>query len=238
MVPLSLENKIAVVTGASEGIGLAIAKAFSQKRAHVVLASRNAEKLKRAASEFDRAPLWVPCDVSKPEAVQHLRERVLSELGPPDILVNNAGISSFKPVWEISLETWRAVLDTNLTGTFLVTRAFLPEFMSRKSGHIVNIVSVAGISAFTECAAYCASKYGQLGLTRVLRQELIPYNVRVTAVLPGATDTAIWDGAPPEVDRSVMMRPEDIARSVVMACELGPNATVEEIILRPTSGDV
>ncbi len=233
-----LENKTVVVTGASEGIGLAIAKTFAERGARVVLTSRHADKLERAAAEFESSPLWTPCDVSKPQEVDALRAFVLSKLGPPDILVNNAGISVFKPVWEISPETWRSVLDTNLTGTFLVTRAFLPEFMSRRSGHIVNIVSVAAIANFTRCSAYCASKYGQLGFTRVLRQEMIPYNVRVTAVLPGATDTAIWNEADEDVDRAVMMRPEDIARSVLLACELGPNATAEEIILRPTGGDV
>ncbi len=238
MADVSLKNKIVVVTGGSSGIGLAIGRAFDDKGARVVLTSRSEEKLARAAASFRQKPLCVVCDVSIPGDVSRLREILLAQVGVPDILVNNAGISSFKPVWEISLQTWQAVLDTNLTGTFLVTKAFLPEWMARKSGHIVNIVSVAGISAFTECSAYCASKYGQLGFTRVLRQELIPYNIRVTAILPGATDTPIWDGFDADVDRNTMMRPDDVARAVILACELEPNATAEEIVLRPTSGDV
>ena len=238
MIENRVQNKIVLVTGASEGIGLAIAKLFSENGARVVLASRHPEKLKNVAAEVQAQSTLITCDVAKPADVIQLKKAVTEAFKTIDILINNAGITSFKPTWETTLEDWQAVLNTNLTGTFLVTRAFLPEFMQRKSGHIVNIVSVAGNTAFPNCVAYCSSKFGQLGFTRVLRQEMISYNVRVTAILPGVTNTAIWNDFEGTANRSRMMRPRDVAEAVWYACNTNEGVTPEEIILRPTSGDV
>ncbi|NOY78480.1 MAG: SDR family oxidoreductase [Calditrichaeota bacterium] len=238
MIENRIQNKIVVVTGASEGIGLAVARLFAENGARVVLASRDPEKLKIASAEIQGQSTPITCDVSKPEDVIRLKTAVMETFGTIDILINNAGVTRFKPTWETTLEDWQTILNTNLTGTFLVTRAFLPEFMQKKSGHIVNLVSVAGNTAFPNCSAYCSSKFGQLGFTRVLRQELIPYNVRVTAVLPGATDTAIWNDFEETPDRGRMMRPRDVAEVVWSACNADVRATPEEIVLRPTSGDV
>ncbi len=238
MIENRVQNKIVVVTGASEGIGLAIAKLFAESGARVVLASRNPGKLEKASAEIQAQSTGISCDVSSPEDVLRLKNSVLQTFGTIDVLINNAGVTGFKPTWETTLKEWQAILNTNLTGTFLVTQSFLPELMRKKSGHIVNLVSVAGNTAFPNCSAYCSSKFGQLGFTRVLRQELIPYNIRVTAVLPGATDTAIWNGFEGTPERSRMMRPRDVAEAVWYACNADERTTPEEIILRPTRGDV
>lgn len=238
MIENRVQNKIVVITGASEGIGFAVAKLFAEKGARVVLASRSPGKLKDASAKIRAQSTLITCDVSKPADVAQLKNAVMETFGTIDILINNAGITRFKPTWETSIKDWQAVLNTNLTGTFLVTRVFLQEFMRKKSGHIVNIVSVAGNTAFSNCSAYCSSKFGQLGFSRVLRQEMIPYNVRVTAILPGATDTSIWNDFEGTLERSRMMRPRDVAEAVWYACNADKRVTPEEIILRPTSGDV
>ena len=235
---MKLQNKIVVVTGASEGIGLAISRGFAERGARVAMLARNREKLEKAVRRFSSEPLTISCDVSDPQQVTQARNLILERFGTIDILVNNAGFNRFKPIWDTSYEDWQAILNTNLTGTFLVTRAFLPALMKKKSGHIVNIVSVAGVTAFTNCSAYCSSKFGQLGFSRVIRQELMSYNIRVTAILPGATATPLWDKAGGAADQNLMMAPERVAEAVFYACEADEQAAVEEIVLRPAAGDL
>ena len=152
-----------------------------------------------------------------------------------DILINSAGIANtFRSVAELDPEEWNDVLATNLTGTFLVTRAALP-LMSR-GGSIVNVLSMSSKRAFPNLAAYNASKFGALGFTNTLREELRSEGVRVIALLPGATDTAIWDTLWPEAPRQKMIRPETVAQAMVAALKLPPESTVEELDLMPTTG--
>ena len=152
-----------------------------------------------------------------------------------DILINSAGIAHpFRPIAELKSKDWDDVLATNLTGTFLVTRAALP-LMSRGSS-IVNVLSMSSKRAFPNLAAYNASKFGALGFTNTLREELRPEGIRVIAVLPGATDTAIWETLWPEAPRHKMIRPETVAQALVAALKLPPESTVEELDLMPTTG--
>jgi NAD(P)-dependent dehydrogenase (short-subunit alcohol dehydrogenase family) len=162
-------------------------------------------------------------------------DRAAERFGAIYILVNNAGVFRIAPVADTDEAMWDAMLDTNLKGTFLVTRAALPHLVARR-GHIVNLVSTAGKHVFRNNAAYCASKWGLLGFTNVLREEMRPHGVRVTALLPGAIDTPIWDGVEGQWDRSRMMRAETVARLVVEICSRPPEASTDEVELNPTAG--
>jgi NAD(P)-dependent dehydrogenase (short-subunit alcohol dehydrogenase family) len=175
------------------------------------------------------------CDVRDPESVRTLAARVKKQFGWVDVLINNAGIAHRSlPVEKLSYEEWKAVIDTNLTGTFLVTRAILP--LMRRGGTIVNNLSIAARRVFPGSSAYNASKHGALGLTDTLREELRPKGIRVIALLPGATDTEIWNTLWPDAPRKKMLSAETVAHAVVDALRLPENSTVEELTIVPSAG--
>ena len=175
------------------------------------------------------------CDVRDRKAVKALAASIRKWFPKVDILVNNAGVAHANhPVAKLSYETWKTVIDTNLNGMFLVTQAILP-LMSRGS-IIVNNLSIAANRVFAGSSAYNASKHGALGLTNTLREELRPQGIRVIALLPGATDTEIWNTLWPDAPREKMMSPETIARALVSALLLPDDSTVEELTILPTAG--
>jgi len=236
-----LLGKIAVVTGGSRGIGLAIAKALAAEACSVVISGRRQQTIEVAAAELhreasgDRRILAVECDVRDDEAVARMFARVVKEFGRLDILVNNAGISqSAAPLQKTSVELWRDIIDTNLTGTFLCTRAAVP--LMKPGATILNIISVAARDSFAGYAPYNASKAGALSLTRTLREELKPSGIRVTAILPGATDTEIWQQVMPDAPRDKMIEAESVARLALDAVVLSPRANLTELQLDPTTG--
>ncbi|MFB6280038.1 MAG: SDR family oxidoreductase [Salinibacter sp.] len=231
---------IAVITGASQGIGRAIAEAFSARdAAKVALVARTRPKLDVVAEACrDRGgePLVVPTDVTDDGAVAAMAEAVRSEWGTPDVLVNNAGNFDYAPLDELTLEGFRDQIDVNLTGAFAVTKAFLPNMRARGSGHLFFMGSVASVMAYPGNAGYCAAKHGLRGLARVVREETKDEGVRVTTVLPGATDTPTWAEA--DIPKERFMAPEDVAQSVVDAYHLSDRTVLEELLLRPQEGDV
>ncbi len=233
-----LKDKVAVVTGASRGIGLAIAHALGGEGCALALAARNHSALANATKELSAVPVLAnACDVSRESDVTRLVAAVRERFGRVDVLVNNAGVShALHNVQDLPLSDWQHNLDINLTGIFLCTRAALP-LMSR-GGAIVNNLSVAARSVFPGEAAYCASKFGALGFTNTLREELRPRGIRVIALIAGATDTAIWNQFMPEAPREKMLRPETVAAAVVNALVLPENVTVEELVLGPTRGAI
>ena len=228
----ALDGKLAVVTGASTGIGAAIAEALAAEGAAVVAYAR-----RFAAPGLSSAPVAgsvtpVALDVTDERAVA---ARFAELPGPGlDVLVCSAGIGKFAPVVEAELADVRAMLHVHVLGTFLCARAALRRMIPQRRGHIVTIASVAAQRAFPECAGYTAAKAGQLGLTRVIAEEARPHDVRVTAVLPGATDTPIWDERP-SFDRTKMMRPADVAGFVV-SLVARPAIAVEEVVVMPPGG--
>jgi NADP-dependent 3-hydroxy acid dehydrogenase YdfG len=231
---------IVVVTGASQGIGRAIAEAFAEEPdARIALAARSKDKLNRVA-EACRAQgaetLVMPTDVTDAATVAELAGAVTEAWGPPDVLVNNAGAFTYAPLDELSLDGFREQIDVNLTGTFAVTQAFLPAMRDRGSGHLFFMGSVASLQAYPGNAGYCAAKHGVRGLARVVRAETKDEGLRVTTIIPGATRTPTWDGVDLPDER--FMPPEDIARAVVDAYHLSDRTVVEEILLRPQEGDV
>ena len=177
------------------------------------------------------------CDVRDPESVAALAASVKKQFGRVDILINNAGIAHPSlPVEKLSYPDWKAVIDTNLTGTFLVTRAIL--VLVRHGGTIVNNLSIAAKQVFPGWSAYNASKHGALGLTNTLREELRPRGIRVIALLPGATDTDIWDTPWPDAPRKNMMSAQTVAKALLGALTLPVNSAVEELRIMPTAGAV
>ena len=238
---LRLLGKVAVVTGGSRGIGLAIAKALAGEACNVVISGRKQQTIDVAAAELrseasgDGRVLPVECDIRDNEAVARMFATVATEFGRLDILVNNAGISqSAMPVHETSVELWREIIDTNLTGTFLCTRAAVP--LMQPGATILNIISVAAREAFAGYAPYNASKAGALSLSRTLREELKPSGIRVTAILPGATDTEIWQQVMPDAPRDKMIEAASVARLVLEAVVLSPKANLTELLLDPMTG--
>jgi NAD(P)-dependent dehydrogenase (short-subunit alcohol dehydrogenase family) len=232
-------RQLAVVTGASEGIGRAIARALAGRGASLAVCSRGAAGIEELAGSLEgnggRA-LGMVCDVRDERSVQAFARRVLEEMGTPTILVNNAGVGRFAPVAEMPAELWNDVIATNLTGMFLVTRAFLPAMMALGGGAIVNMASLAGRNGFAGGAAYCASKHGVLGFSKALMMDVRQRGMRVIAVCPGSVNTPFFDkqtSFTPNRDR--ILAPDDVAQAVVAALELPAGAMVSELDIRPTN---
>ena len=233
----SLAGRVAVVTGASSGIGRATAAALAGAGARIVLVSRSESRLRAAAEEVSRAgggrpALVVPCDVTDPEAVAALAERVRREAGTPDIVVNNAGIGHWAPIVDLSLERIRAVLEVNFFGAVHCTKAFLPAMLERRQGTVVFVSSGFGVLPFPYTGAYCASKHALNGFAGSLRAEVEPLGVGVLLVLPGRTQTAFFEANayPPDVlSRYLLQRsvpPALVAQRIVRAVVRGRRRVV------------
>jgi NAD(P)-dependent dehydrogenase (short-subunit alcohol dehydrogenase family) len=231
----SLKTSVALITGATRGIGLALAYALAEQGCKLVVTARRSSDLSQMRRQLGPRILAHACDVRDQKSVDSLAAAIRRQYGRLHILINNAGIAHpNRYVADLSPDVWRDVLDTNLTGMFLVTRAMLP--LMKRGSTIVNNLSIAATRVFSGSAAYNASKHGALGLTNTLREELRPAGIRVIALLPGATDTAIWNTLWPEAPREKMMSAETIADAVVCALRLPSNSTVEELTIMPTGG--
>jgi NAD(P)-dependent dehydrogenase (short-subunit alcohol dehydrogenase family) len=239
----TLSSRLALVTGANRGIGLAIARALAREGCNLVITARDERSLIKARAELEKLQpkkldlhvLAQTCDVRIPDSVDYLFALVRGLRKPLDILINNAGIGHRnRPVSELPYPTWMEVIDTNLNGMFLMTQAALA--VMKQGSTIVNNLSIAAERVFPGSAAYAASKHGALGFTNTLREELRPKGIRVVALMPGATDTAIWEAMWPKAPRRKMMSPETIASMVVDTLRLPENTTVEKIVVMPSTG--
>jgi len=238
-----LSGHLALITGANRGIGLAIARALAREGCNLIITGRDERALARARAEVEKLQpaklnlqvLAQSCDVRSPDSVDYLFALVRGLHKPLDILINNAGIGHpNRTVDDLPYPTWMEVIDTNLNGLFLVTQAALA--VMKRGSTIVNNLSIAAERVFAGSAAYNASKHGALGFTNTLREELRPKGIRVIALMPGATDTAIWNTLWPKAPRRKMMSAETVARTVVDALRLPESTTVEQIVVMPSTG--
>lgn len=227
-----LQGRVAVITGASRGIGAAISCGLSGAGATVV-------RLARGLAE--RTEPWgmdLPCDVTDPLAVQAMADRIMTDFGAPAVLVNNAGGFLLAPLAETSPAQFEAQVAVNLTAPFLVARAFLPAMQRAGGGRHIAVGSIADHAAFPDNAAYAASKFGLRGLHEVLRSEYRGTGVLCTLVSPGATDTGLWDPFNPDsrpgfTPRRAMLRAEDVAQAVVFAATRPPHVELDWLRLGP-----
>lgn len=230
----SIENQVAVVTGAGRGIGRAIAIELGRLGAQVVLASRSRKELEEAALAIGANASVYPTDVRKKDELQRLFEQTALTLGPVDILVNAAGLGIFGPVSDFKDEDFETLIETNLRGIFFASRFVLPSMMERKRGHIINIASIAGKVGSANRAIYCASKFGVVGFTESVAEEVRQYGIRASVICPGSTDTRFSPSETRGKSRERMLRPEDVAHAVGMIVTQEPNSFISEIIMRPT----
>ena len=232
----SLAGQVAIVTGAGRGIGASIARQLSSLGATAVLCGRTNAVLESSAQAIAQAggkAEVVPCDVTSLPSVEAAAKRVEAAFGRVDILVNNAGIGGFGgPLHQLAPDSWDRILNTNLRGVYYTTRAFAPMMIRARSGHIINISSLAGKNALPNGAAYAASKWGLNGLSYSLAEELRSHNIRVAVICPGSTNTDLS----PHVgkDPAKMLQPEDVAHAVAMLVTQTPQSFVSEILMRPT----
>jgi NAD(P)-dependent dehydrogenase (short-subunit alcohol dehydrogenase family) len=231
----------ALITGASRGIGKATALAFAKAGVSTVLLGRSIDQLQATAEEvkaLGAEAIAFSIDLSEVSQVKGRLAQVLEASGSIDILVNNAGMGYTGGLLETSLADWQRVLDLNLTSPLQCIQSVLPQMRSRHCGTIINVISVAGRQAFPDWGAYCASKFGLMGMTKALAQEERSYGIRVVALCPGAVNTPLWDSntVNADFDRSQMLTPEDVADAIVHAALLPQNVVLDELVLMPNAG--
>lgn len=232
---MDLKGARALITGGSDGIGLAVGRLLIDKGARVALMARNIEKLQVAAREIGATPLGG--DVSKPVDVQRVVGAVLAEFGGIDLLVNNAGFGTFGPLIEIRLEDFERTFATNVTGVLLMTQAVAPHMIRQASGNIINIASTAGLKGFANGTTYCGTKFALRGMTDCWRDELRRHNIRVTLVNPSEVQTnfSVAAGGPGRPYNEKKLRSEEIARAIVGALEIDDRGFIPEFSVFATN---
>lgn len=232
-------DQVALVTGASHGIGLEIARDLARHGYRVLLLARDRDRLKAGVDSITTAGGTADsatCDVRDSGSVTEAFRRCDERFGRLDVLVNNAGIGQYLPSLLTTDEVWSETIDTNLTGAFYCSREALPRFEKIGGGLIINNASVAAVRGFPNFAAYCASKAGLLGLSRAMREELREKQVRISVVMPGATDTPFWDHLQGDWNREKMIPLEHLAK-IIAGIALQPRELqMEEVTIMPTGG--
>ena len=224
-----------VITGASRGIGKAIAEKFAAENHQVIICSRDENKLKEIHQEFPSV-ITYPCDMSSKTEILQFGDFVLQTFDKIDILVNNAGVFLPGKITEEEDGVLEKTMNTNLFSAYHLTRKLVPNFLQHKDGFIVNMCSVASMKAYENGGSYSISKFALLGFSKTLREELKTYNIKVTSILPGATLTDSWSGT--DLPESRFSKPEDIAELVYTITQLSKFSVVEDIVIRPQLGDI
>ncbi|HEY4722820.1 MAG TPA: SDR family NAD(P)-dependent oxidoreductase [Anaerolineae bacterium] len=237
---ISLKDRVALITGASRGIGRATAVVLARRGARVACIGRDDNALHHVVEEITSTrgeAFSAFCDVRDEWSVKRTVEFVLQQYGKIDILANNAGLGIQGRVEDYTLIDWRTTLDSNLTGAFLFSRAVIPIMKARKFGRIINVSSGAGRNGIAGYAAYCASKFGLIGFTESLGLELRDDGIQVSSVLPGSTDTQFGKRIPEdenaEQSERARLSPFEVAEAIANLCESNPNAWISELVIRP-----
>lgn len=234
-------NKTAVITGGSQGIGRAVSEKFLQQGWQVAICARTDASLQEVLTtwkkEFPNATiLAMPVDLSKADEVAHFATAILKQFTTVDVLVNNAGLFFPGTLAEEPEGHLEQLMAVNVYSAYHLTRQLLPQMKAHQIGHIFNMCSVASLRAYDNGGAYSITKYALLGFSDNLRKELMPFQIKVTAVMPGATWSRSWAASGVEKER--MMLPEDIAALIWNATQLSANANVDHIVIRPLKGDI
>ncbi len=237
---MKLEGRVCLVTGASSGIGRAIALRFAREGAHLVLTARRRELLEEVSRHIQQLSpgsrvLVVPADLRQPAEIERLVERVAAEFPAVDILVNNAGIGYFAPATELALEPLEELWQVNVRAPMLLTRAVLPQMIERQQGTLLFVASLAGKYGVNGGSAYAATKFALRGFAESVFQEVRRYNIRVIVLCPGSTATSFSGPTASGSHRDRILQPEDVAEIAVAAVMLPETATVSELELRPTN---
>jgi len=233
-----LQDKVAVITGASAGIGQACARALMREGASLVLTARRRDRLERLAAEakqLGRKTVFVVGDAREEQTARHTAEEAVRAFGRIDILINNAGVGNYKNLVDTSADEYAEMMDANMRSTFLFTRHVVPVMIKQRSGLVLMISSMAGVYGFAGEAAYCASKFAQVGFAQGLDKELRPHGIKVGTINPGGvkTEFAIGKGRSEEgVAQSGMLEAEDVAAAVLFACTQPPGSRIIQIQMR------
>ncbi|MVM39947.1 SDR family NAD(P)-dependent oxidoreductase [Spirosoma sp. HMF3257] len=228
-------NPLIIVTGGTKGIGRAIADRFVAEGFDAVVCARSVEGI-QVSDGTAPGLLPVGADLSTREGVNSLLDYIKSLNRPVDVLVNNTGVFQPGQIHNEAEGTFEQLMNTNVASAYHITRGLVSDMISRRQGHIFMMCSTASITPYTNGGSYCISKFALLGMSRVLREELKPHGVKVTAILPGATLTASWEGT--DLPEERFMKPDDVANSAWAAYSLSKSAVVEEILIRPQLGDI
>ncbi|SFD04841.1 SDR family oxidoreductase [Spirosoma endophyticum] len=223
-------NPLIIVTGGSKGIGRAIADRFVSEGFDAVVCARSVDGV------VGPGLLPVAADLSTRDGVNVLLNYIQSLNRPVDVLVNNTGTFQPGQIHNEAEGVFEQLIDTNVASAYHLTRGLVSDMITRRRGHIFMMCSTASITAYTNGGSYCISKFALLGMSRVLREELKPHGIKVTAILPGATLTASWEGT--DLPEERFMKPEDVADSAWAAYSLSKSAVVEEMLIRPQLGDI
>ena len=236
---MTIVKPLAIVTGASTGIGKHISVKLSENNYHVILISRNKKKLQLVEKYIKDAGNHcsiVCADIGNEASIEKISSKI--NINNIEVLVNNAGIGIFNAIQNISVSEWDEQIKTNLRGSFLMTKLVIDTMIKKQSGKIVFINSVAGLNPYPFSSAYVTSKYGLRGFSASLREELREHNIKVISIHPGAINTAFWNSAKVDFSREDMLSPEDVAIATINAILAENNVVHEEIIIRRTAGDM
>ena len=230
----SLKEKKILLTGATGGIGSAVAKLLSRSGAALFITGRNADKLHAVAADCGIPPAHVmAADITLPADVANLKEKCFSQFASPDILINAAGIGIIRNMETLSEDEFLKVIHHNLFAPFLLLKAFLPAMKEAKKGRIIHIPGVLGKTPMAGAAAYAASKYGLVGMLQSVREELKRTDIRITNIFLGGTDTSFWDHIELRVQREKMIVAEEAAKAIWFLCQQPASAVVSEMVLQP-----
>jgi len=228
----NLTGKVAIVTGSTKGIGLAIAERMVNEGASVVISARTKTDVDEVAERLGENAVGIVCDVADPTSCRSLVRATMERFGRLDVLVNNAGLGVFKPISEMSIEEWRRQIDVNLGGVFYLSKEALPHLSASGDGYIVNIGSLASRNSFAGGTGYNASKFGLLGMSEAMMLDVRYDDVRVSIVMPGSVNTPFNDNEP-SPERSWKLEADDCALAVMQLLEYPREAHVSRIEMRP-----
>ncbi len=234
-----LKDKVALITGASKGIGKSIAKALAEAGVHAVLTARSKDLLEEVGGEIKRSggrATIIAADLSREDDIIALFDNIKKNIGSLDILINNAGILSTGKLVDFPMKEFDSMIAVNLRAVFVCCQQALKIMIPAGSGYIINISSVVGFKGYPDQTAYTATKHGIMGLTRALAAEVQENGIRVSAILPGGVDTDLIGPARPDLDPSILIRPEDIARTVLYMLSLSDRAMVDQVYIRRRNG--